>query len=288
MAGIGFGAVRAPLHEGARLREAVALRTQRLAARDGGARARGPAPAGRLRGGRPRPRCVAAAPARRPGARSSHRWCARRSTFSCTRPSTGSRSSPHLRHRPSRCRWWHSRSRRPRCEDAPRAAEGGARALPALLAGAVPRRGRCWRSGPPTSPPATTTGGPHLDGQPGGRVPRPRPGLGSRPAVRSARAARRHARGRPRPARPGAPAFRDSLDREDTWYAHLSLALIASQEGKKAQAAARNWIALTLNREDRFVSEAFTRIRRGRKLDPAAFNKDIEELNRDRFTRPDN
>jgi tetratricopeptide (TPR) repeat protein len=82
--------------------------------------------------------------------------------------------------------------------------------------------------------------------------------------------------------------FEASLDREDTWYAHLSLALIASQEGKKAQARREIEIALTLNREDRFVSEAFRRIRRGRRLDPAAFNKDIEELNRDRFTRPDN
>jgi O-antigen ligase len=82
--------------------------------------------------------------------------------------------------------------------------------------------------------------------------------------------------------------FEASLDREDTWYAHLSLALIASQESKKAQARREIEIALTLNREDRFVSEAFRRIRRGRRLDPAAFNRDIEELNRDRFTRPHN
>ena len=82
--------------------------------------------------------------------------------------------------------------------------------------------------------------------------------------------------------------FRDSLDREDTWYAHLSLALIASHQGRKQEASREIQIALTLNREDPFVSEAFTRVRRGRKLDPAAFNQDIEELNRDRFTRPDN
>ena len=82
--------------------------------------------------------------------------------------------------------------------------------------------------------------------------------------------------------------FRDSLDREDTWYAHLSLALIASERSRRKEAAREIRIALTLNREDPFVSEAFTRLRRGRKLDPAAFNQDIEELNRDRFTRPDN
>ncbi|HEU0023838.1 MAG TPA: O-antigen ligase family protein [Thermoleophilaceae bacterium] len=82
--------------------------------------------------------------------------------------------------------------------------------------------------------------------------------------------------------------FQDSLDREDTWYAHLSLALIASHQGRKQEASREIRIALTLNREDPFVSEAFTRVRRGRKLDPAAFNQDIEELNRDRFTRPDN
>ena len=82
--------------------------------------------------------------------------------------------------------------------------------------------------------------------------------------------------------------FRESLEREDTWYAHLSLALIASQQGRKQEASREIRIALTLNREDPFVSEAFTRVRRGRKLDPAAFNRDIEELNRDRFTRPRN
>ena len=82
--------------------------------------------------------------------------------------------------------------------------------------------------------------------------------------------------------------FEASLDREDTWYAHLSLALIASQAGQKVEARREIGIAHTLNREDPFVSEAFIRVRRGRKLDPAAFNQDIEELNRDRFTRPRN
>jgi tetratricopeptide (TPR) repeat protein len=82
--------------------------------------------------------------------------------------------------------------------------------------------------------------------------------------------------------------FTDSLGREDTWYAHFVLALIASQQGNKAEARREIRIAHTLNREDRFVSEAFRRVRRGRRLDPAAFNRDIEELNRDRFTRPHN
>lgn len=82
--------------------------------------------------------------------------------------------------------------------------------------------------------------------------------------------------------------FQRSLDREDTWYAHLSLALIASHQGRKAEARREIGIAHTLNGEDRFVSEAVRKIGGARKLDPAAFNKDIEELNRDRFTRPDN
>lgn len=82
--------------------------------------------------------------------------------------------------------------------------------------------------------------------------------------------------------------FQASLTREDTWYAHLSLALIASARGEKIKAAREIRIAHTLNREDPFVSEAFTKVRKGRKLDPAAFNKDIEKLNRDRFTRPHN
>jgi O-antigen ligase len=80
--------------------------------------------------------------------------------------------------------------------------------------------------------------------------------------------------------------FERALEREDTWYAHTSLALIASSQGQRAEARREIGIAHALNREDRFVSEALRRIRRGRKLDPEAFNRDIEELNRDRFTRP--
>jgi tetratricopeptide (TPR) repeat protein len=80
--------------------------------------------------------------------------------------------------------------------------------------------------------------------------------------------------------------FERALDREDTWYAHVSLALIASSRGEKAKARREIRIARTLNREDPFVSEAFRRILRGQKLDPEAFNRDIEKLNRDRFTRP--
>jgi hypothetical protein len=80
--------------------------------------------------------------------------------------------------------------------------------------------------------------------------------------------------------------FERALEREDTWYAHASLALIASSERKKTEARREIRIARTLNREDRFVSEALRRIRRGQRLNPEAFNRDIEKLNRDRFTRP--
>ena len=45
----------------------------------------------------------AGSPGRPP--RSSHRWCARRSTSSSTPRSTGSRNSPHSRLRHSRCLW---------------------------------------------------------------------------------------------------------------------------------------------------------------------------------------
>jgi tetratricopeptide (TPR) repeat protein len=82
--------------------------------------------------------------------------------------------------------------------------------------------------------------------------------------------------------------FERALEREDTWYAHMSVALIASSEGRGAEARREIGIAHAQNREDRFVSEALRRIRRGQKLDPEVFNRDIEELNRDRFTRPRN
>jgi hypothetical protein len=82
--------------------------------------------------------------------------------------------------------------------------------------------------------------------------------------------------------------FAESLEREDTWYGHLGLGMIASIQGKKALARREIRIAYGLNREDPFVSEAFHRVRRGRKVDPATFNRDVEELNRDRFTHPDN
>jgi tetratricopeptide (TPR) repeat protein len=80
--------------------------------------------------------------------------------------------------------------------------------------------------------------------------------------------------------------FERALEREDTWYAHASLALIASNQGRNAEARREIGIAHGLNREDRFVSESLRKIRNGKKLDPEAFNRDIEELNRDRFTRP--
>jgi hypothetical protein len=80
--------------------------------------------------------------------------------------------------------------------------------------------------------------------------------------------------------------LRDSLDREDTWYGHFELALIASKQRRRAEAVREITIAKALNGEDRFVADAFTSIRRGRRVDPERFNRDIADLNRLRFTAP--
>ena len=82
------------------------------------------------------------------------------------------------------------------------------------------------------------------------------------------------------------PLFRAALEREDAWYGHFELALIASSQGRNAQAKREIEIAHKLNREDRFVSEALSSIRRGRRLNPGRFNRDIAGLNRERFTAP--
>jgi O-antigen ligase/polysaccharide polymerase Wzy-like membrane protein len=80
--------------------------------------------------------------------------------------------------------------------------------------------------------------------------------------------------------------LRSSLERENTWYAHFELALIASKLRDRADARREIVIAHSLNREDRFVSEALASIRRGHRLDPRRFNSDIASLNRARFTAP--
>lgn len=81
--------------------------------------------------------------------------------------------------------------------------------------------------------------------------------------------------------------FAASLEREDTWYGHLGLGMIASRQGKRRLARREIRIAFRLNGEDPLVSEALRRVRRGRRVDPATFNRDVEALNRDRFTRPE-
>jgi tetratricopeptide (TPR) repeat protein len=82
--------------------------------------------------------------------------------------------------------------------------------------------------------------------------------------------------------------FTRSLEREDTWYAHFELALIASRAGELRQARRQIRIARSLNREDRFVSEAVHKIGKGDRLDPGKLNQGIRDLNRARFTAPRN
>jgi hypothetical protein len=80
--------------------------------------------------------------------------------------------------------------------------------------------------------------------------------------------------------------FERSIEREDNWYARFELALIASRQRQRRLAWREIRIAHTLNREDRFVSDALRSIRRGERLDPGTFNREIAGLNRERFTAP--
>jgi hypothetical protein len=80
--------------------------------------------------------------------------------------------------------------------------------------------------------------------------------------------------------------FRSSIEREDTWYARFELALLASRAGKSREAEHQIRIARTLNREDRFVSEAHTKISQGKRVSPERFEREMLELNRARFTAP--
>ncbi len=81
-------------------------------------------------------------------------------------------------------------------------------------------------------------------------------------------------------------AFRAALEREDSAFAHLELALLASQRSARRQAEREIDLALALEPRDVFLREARRRIRRGATLDPAAFNRELLQVGRDRFTRP--
>jgi tetratricopeptide (TPR) repeat protein len=88
--------------------------------------------------------------------------------------------------------------------------------------------------------------------------------------------------------RPAAAAeeFRRALEVEDHWYAHFELGLLYAQAGRRQAALQEMSQANALDSHDRFVAEALSKIRRGRPIDAAAFNMQIQQFEAQRFTRP--
>jgi hypothetical protein len=80
--------------------------------------------------------------------------------------------------------------------------------------------------------------------------------------------------------------FRESLDIENNWYAHFELALLDAQAGRERAALVEMARARVLDSHDPFIEEAFARIRRGARINPAAFNSHIRRVEAQRFIRP--
>jgi hypothetical protein len=78
----------------------------------------------------------------------------------------------------------------------------------------------------------------------------------------------------------------EALDAEPSWLAELELALLDAQVERFEDAGRHARAAAALSASDPFVMEAQRRINRGRRIDPAAFNRMILQENRLRFTRP--
>lgn len=79
-------------------------------------------------------------------------------------------------------------------------------------------------------------------------------------------------------------SFREALERQDGWYPHFELALIAAGEGRFRAARAEIRSAQALNPLDPFVLDAQARIRRGQHIDIGAFHRRIATANSERFT----
>jgi tetratricopeptide (TPR) repeat protein len=69
-------------------------------------------------------------------------------------------------------------------------------------------------------------------------------------------------------------ALRESLHREDNWFAHFELALLDAQAGNFRRAGRQISRALELNDADPLVTEAQNRIRDRKPVDPAHFNRE--------------
>ena len=87
------------------------------------------------------------------------------------------------------------------------------------------------------------------------------------------------------PARARA-SFHDALQVEPSWYAHLELGLLEAQVGRFRRARRQLELASALNASDEFLAEAWRRVRRRERIDPAAFNAAIQKRLRELLGSP--
>ncbi len=79
-------------------------------------------------------------------------------------------------------------------------------------------------------------------------------------------------------------AFEHAADKEDNWYPHFELALIASSGGDRAEAVAQMRAARRLNPTDPLVQESLAALNRGRRLDPLTVEAQIRAETSERFS----
>ena len=70
-------------------------------------------------------------------------------------------------------------------------------------------------------------------------------------------------------------AFEQALERQDSWYAWLELALLDAQEGRRAEARLKLRRARALNSADPMLDRAAKLISSGKRVSPGAFNRSI-------------
>ncbi len=78
-------------------------------------------------------------------------------------------------------------------------------------------------------------------------------------------------------------AYRDAIDREDSWHPHFELALLAASTGRFEVARREIDRAAALNPTDPLVKDVAARIRRRQRVDPVLVHRRIQRESRERF-----
>jgi hypothetical protein len=78
-------------------------------------------------------------------------------------------------------------------------------------------------------------------------------------------------------------AYEQAIEKEDNWYPHFELAILASQHGERRRALAQMGTALRMDRLDELVQENFAKLRRGTNLNPTTVDRQIRAEDAERF-----